>query len=115
MKEHMKKFKKIFEQENLSEAIDYINHLKSNLNDFPKFLVEYLNKNFFPEHRKYLHFLEKDHKGKLDNTNNKIENYNKITMPRYEKKCYRTLRGLWSALMAKKDVWIEKRKMEHST
>jgi len=36
-------------------------------------------------------------------------------MPRYEKKCYRTLRGLWSALMAKKDVWIEKRKMEHST
>ena len=38
----MKKFKKIFEQENLSEAIDYINHLKSNLNDFPKFLVEYL-------------------------------------------------------------------------
>ena len=56
MKEHMKKFKKIFEQENLSEAIDYINHLKSNLNDFPKFLVEYLNKNFFPEYRKYLHF-----------------------------------------------------------
>ena len=36
-------------------------------------------------------------------------------MPRYEKKCYMTLRGLWSALMAKKDVWIEKRKMEHST
>ena len=24
MKKHMKKFKKIFEQENLSEAIDYI-------------------------------------------------------------------------------------------
>jgi len=38
MKEHMKKFKEIFEQENLSEAINYINHLKSNLNDFPKFL-----------------------------------------------------------------------------
>ena len=31
-------------------------------------------------------------------------------MPRYEKKTYRTFRGLWSALMHKKDVWIENRK-----
>ena len=36
-------------------------------------------------------------------------------MPRYHEKCYRTLRGLWCAFMVKKDVWIEKRKIGHST
>ena len=47
-------------------------------------------------------FLEKDYIKKLDQDNNKLENFNKITMPRYEKKTYRTFRGLWSALMHKK-------------
>ena len=90
-------------------------YLKSEINIFPKFLADYLNKTFFPEYRKFLHFLEKEHYGKLDATNNKLENYNKITMPGDEKKLYRTKRGLWSVLMAKKDVWIENREMEHST
>ena len=82
---------------------------------FPNVLSNYLKEYFFPNYRKFLHFLEKNHMNKLDANNNKIENYNKIIMPRYEKKTYRTWRGLWSALMHKKDVWIENRKMEHST
>ena len=36
-------------------------------------------------------------------------------MPRYEKKTYRAWIGLWSAIMHKKDVWIENRKKEHTT
>ena len=115
MKEYVDIFKKLFEQKSFNEAIEYVNFLKLELNKFPKFLANYLNKNFFPKYRKFLHFLEKDHIGKLDAYNNKIENYNKITMPRYEKKTYRTWRGLWSALMHKKDVWIENRKKEHTT
>ena len=115
MSEYMGVFMELFNQENFNKAIDYIGYLKSNLDKFPKFLSDYLKKNFFPEYRKYLHFLEKEHIGKLDAYNNKIENFNKITMPRYEKKSYRTWRGLWSALMHKKDVWIENRKKEHST
>ena len=58
---------------------------------------------------------EKDYIKKLDQDNNKLENFNKITMPRYEKKTYRTFRGLLSALMHKTDVWIENRKKEHTT
>ena len=82
-------FKKVFEQKNLKEAIEYVTFLKIEVNKFPKFLAKYLNRNFFPEYQKFLHFLEKDHIGKLDqdnNNNNKLENFNKITMPRYEKK-----------------------------
>ena len=115
MKKYMDVFMELFNQKSLNKAIEYINFLKAELHKFPKVLSDYLKENFFPEYRKFLHFLEKDHMNKLDAYNNKIENFNKITMPRYEKKVYRTWRGLWSALMHKKDVWIENRKMEHST
>lgn len=115
MSNYVNIFKKLFKQKDFNHAIEYISFLKSEITKFPKFLADYLDKKFFPEYRKFLHFLEKEHYGKLDATNNKLENYNKITMPRYEKKSYRTKRGLWSALMHKKDVWIENRKMEHST
>lgn len=115
MRKYMDIFMELFKQESFNKAIEYINFLKHEILNFPKVLSDYLNKNFFPEYRKFLHFLEKDHIGKLDAYNNKIENFNKITMPRYEKKTYRTWRGLWSALMHKKDIWIENRKMEHST
>lgn len=115
MGEYVNIFKKLFKQKDFNQAMDYISFLKSEMNKFPKFLADYLNKNFFPEHRKFLHFLEKEHYGKLEATNNRLENYNKITMPRYEKRFYRTKRGLWSTLMHKKDVWTKNRKKEHST
>ena len=115
MKDYMNTFMKLFEQENYNKALEYIEFLKLEFKKFPKFLANYLTKNFLPKCRKFLHFLENDHIGKLDAYNNKIENYNRITMPRYEKKTYRTWRGLWSALMHKKDVWIENRKKEHTT
>jgi len=34
-----------------------------------------MDEKFFPEYKKFIRFLEKTHKGKLDNTNNQIENY----------------------------------------
>jgi len=52
---------------------------------YPEHLSNYLNKNFFPEYRKYLRFLEEDYKNHLEPTNNKLENYKGNTMP-YMKK-----------------------------
>ena len=66
MQNYYNTFKKVFEQESLKKAIEYVTFLKVEVNKFPKFLAEYLNQNFFPEYRKFLHFLEKDHIGKLD-------------------------------------------------
>lgn len=102
----------IFKQPTFNEAINYINHLKKEIKYYPKHLSEYLNKNFFPEYRKYLRFLENDYINHLEPTNNKLENYSGNTMPRYEKKSYRTMKGLWSALMHKKDGWIKRRKQD---
>jgi len=59
-----------------------------------------LKKNFSSEYQKFLKFLEKNYKDKLESTNNKLENFNGNTMPKYEKRSYKT--GLWSALIHKR-------------
>ena len=76
-------------------------------------LAKYLKKKFFPELQK-IHYnsLKKRHKGKLDCTNNQIENYIGNTMPKAHKKKFRTLEGIFNQIMHQKDGWIEKRKQE---
>ena len=109
MWEYIADFMELFKQSTFDEAIDYVNYLKDEIKYYPQHLAEYLKKNFFPEYRKFLRFLENDYKDKLDNTNNKLENFNGNTMPKYEKRSYRTKRGLWSVLMHKKDGWLIRR------
>ena len=80
----------IFKQPTFNEAINYINHLKKEIKYYPKHLSEYLNKNFFPEYRKYLVFIEKQFIGKLESTNNKLENYFGNTLDKHTKRIYKT-------------------------
>ena len=68
-------FYELFHQQSFDKAIKYINLLKQELTNFPKMMQDYLNKNFCPVFRKYLVFLEKPFIGKLESTNNKLENY----------------------------------------
>ena len=75
--------------------------LKRESVNFPKFLKKYMDEKFFPEYKKYIHFLEKRHKGKLDNT-----------MPRAHKKKFRTMEGVFNQIMLQKNGWIEKRNQE---
>ena len=114
MWEYISEFMVLFKQDSLDDAIDYVYFLKEEIKNYPQHLAEYLKNNFFPEYRKYLRFLEEDYKEKLESTNNKLENFNGNTMLKYEKRCYKTKRGLWSALMHKKDGLI-KRKNEDLT
>ena len=107
--EYIAEFMELFKQDDLDDAIDYVNFLKEEIKYYPKHLAEYLKDNFFPEYGKYLRFLEEGYKDKLDSTNNKLENFNGNTMPKYEKRSYKTKRGLWSALMHKKDGWTNRR------
>ena len=109
MWEYITEFMKLFKQPTFDEAIEYIKFLKEEINYYPEHLAKYLKKNFFPEYRKFLKFLEEDYKRHLEPTNNKLENFNGNTMPKYEKRSYRTMNGLWSALMHKKDGWIKRR------
>ena len=60
-----------------------------------------------PIYKKYIIFLEKDFKGKLDSTNNKIENYFGNTLPKRIKNIFRTKRGLFNFISNRKKGWIE--------
>lgn len=99
----------LFKRSTFDEAIGYIKFLKEEINQYPEHLAKYLKKNFFPEYRKFLRFLEEDYKRHLEPTNNKFENFNGNTMPKYEKRNYTTMQGLQSPLMHKKDGWIKRR------
>ena len=71
----------------MKKAIEYVTFLKVEVNNFSKFLAElFESKFFFLNIESSYIFLEKDHIGKLDQDNNKLENFNKITMSSYEKK-----------------------------
>ena len=47
--------------------------------------------------------------GKLENTNNKLENYFRNTLDKH-KKIYRTPEGIFDYIMARKNGWIENQK-----
>ena len=103
-------FYELFHQQSFEKAISFLELLKRELKNFPKILQDYLNKNFFPEYRKYLVFLEKPFIGKLESTNNKLENYFGNTLDKQTKRIYKTPEGIFDYIMARKDGWIENQK-----
>ena len=103
-------FYELFHQQSLEKAMSFIELLKRELKNFPKMLQDYLNKNFFPEYRKYLVFLEEPFIGKLESTNNKLENYFGNTLDRHTKRIYRTPEGIFDYIMARKNGWVENQK-----
>ena len=100
----------LFHQQSFDKAINYIELLKQELPNFPEMMQEYLKKNFFPVYRKYLVFLEEPYIGKLESTNNKIENYFGNTLDKHTKRIYRTPEGRFNYIMAKKDGWMDNQK-----
>ena len=76
----------VFKEESFDKANSYIKLIKSNMINFPTFITEYIEKTFLPNYKSYLYYLEKPHKNKLDDTNNKTEGYFRATMPRSKKK-----------------------------
>ena len=106
MGEFIEKFMKFSEQKTWQEARDYIEQLKKELHNFPDFLSEYLWKNFMPIYKKYIKFLKKEHKDKLEPTDNKLENYFGNTLSKHIKKIYRTKQGLFNFILERKNGWI---------
>ena len=58
----------------------------------------------FHLYKKYILFLQKDYLGKLDSTNNKVENYFGNTLPRRVKNIFRTKGGLFNFALCRKNA-----------
>lgn len=100
--EYLSLIYQLFKQQIYNKATQYIDLLKRESVNFPKLLKEYMDEKFFPEYKKFLRFLEKKHKRKLDNTNNQIENYIVNTIPRTHKKKFRTMKWIFDQIMLQK-------------
>ena len=110
IKEYLELFYELFHQQSFEKAINYIKLLQYELKNFPQILQDYLNKNFLPVYKKYLVFLESPFIGKLESTNNKLENYFGNTLDKHTKRIYRTPKGIFDYIMVRKDGWIENQK-----
>ena len=84
----------IFKENSFEKANSYIQLIKANMIHFPVFIKEYIQKTFLPYYKSYLYYLEKPYKNKLDDTNNKTEGYFRATMPKGQKRKFRTFKGI---------------------
>ena len=100
-------FFELFEQQTYDKAISYIDLLRNEINNFPEVLKNYLIKDFFPEYKKFLWFLEDEFKGKLTRTDNDSEMYFHATLPKAEKKRYRTEEGVFNQICNRKNGWMK--------
>lgn len=106
----------IFKEESFDKAKSYVELIKANMINFPEFIKKYIEENFLPYYKSYIYYLEKPYKGKLDDTNNKMEGYFRATMPKGQKRKYRTLNGVINQIYHRGNGLIknqkEKRKKE---
>ena len=65
-----------------------------NKKNFPDFIEKYLDKNFLPVYKSYIYHLDEQYKDKLEGTNNKTEGFFRATMPKGQKRKFRTLEGI---------------------
>jgi hypothetical protein len=103
-------FLDLFKQETYEGALKQVARLKYILGDFPEFLADYLNQEFFPKHVKFLTFLKEEHKEKINSTNNKTENYIGNIMPKADKNKYRTKIGFINQIYHRTKNWIKNTK-----
>ena len=114
-REEMGEFIELFmafkEQQTWKKAQNYIEMLKREIINFPEFLQKYIMKNFMPIYKKYIKFLKKEYKSKLDSTDNKLENYFGNTLNKHIKKIFRTKEGLFNFIFQRKNGWNENNKL----
>jgi len=103
-------FLDLFKQKTYEDALKYVERLKYILDEFPDFLAKYLKREFFPKYKKFLTFLKEPHKGKIDSTNNKTENYIGNIMPKADKNKYRTKLGFINQIYHRTKNWIKNQK-----
>ena len=102
----------LFNQQTYDKALNYMDMLKQEFINFPEILQKFLEKDLFPEYKKYIWFLKKKYKGKLTRTDNDSEMYFHATLPKSEKKRFRTEQGIFNQIFNRKNGWMKKIKSQ---
>lgn len=107
MKKYVVHFMEFRKKKTFEEAEKYIHLIREELDKFPKFIAKYISESFMPIYKKYIIFLNEKIGGKLDHTNNKVENYFGNTLPKRIKNIFRTKSGAFNFILGRKNGWVE--------
>lgn len=87
IQKELNEFYEFFNYNSIFEARKYINSIIPKIKHYTPFLKDYITRQFIPNYKKTINFM--DH-SRLDSTNNQTENFIGNTLPRHNKKQFRT-------------------------
>jgi transposase-like protein len=87
LKIYFKEIREIFDTQNYETASNLLDNLLSHLGDIPKFLEKFITKKILPNLNRLTQFM---HNPKISRTSNYLENYYRQTLPKANKKKYKT-------------------------
>jgi transposase-like protein len=114
LKLYFKEIREIFDTQNYETSSNLLDKLLSNLDDIPRFLQKFITKKILPNLNRLTQFM---HNPKISRTSNYLENYYRQTLPRANKKKYKTTKGLTNYLKLKMQKWTQKhgKNLQHPT
>ena len=114
LKLYYKEIREIFDTKNYEISSTLLDKLLSNLDDIPNFLQRFIIKKILPNINRLTQSM---HNPKISRTSNYIENYYRQTLPKANKKKYKTIKGLTNYLKHKMEKWTQKhgKNLQHPT
>src|SRR5665648_1181887 len=110
LKKYFKEIRQIFDTTNYETATKHLKELLSCFDDIPRILKRFITKNILPNLNRLTQFM---HNPKISRTSNYVENYYRQTLPRANKKKYKTIHGLINYLKLKMQKWTSKHRKNH--
>jgi len=98
LKKYFKEIRQIFDAQNYETASNLLEELLSHFDNIPHILQRFITKKILPNLNRLTQSL---HDPKISCTSNHVENYYRQTLPRTNKKKYKTIQGLINYLKLK--------------
>jgi transposase-like protein len=110
LKKYFKEIRQIFDTKNYETASNLLEELLSHFDNIPHVLQRFITKKILPNLNRLTQFM---HDPKISRTSNHVENYYRQTLPRANKKKYKTIHGLINYLKLKIQKWTSKHGKHH--
>jgi len=102
LKKYFKEIRQIFDTKNYETASNLLEELLSHFDNIPHILQRFITKKILPNLNRLTQSM---HDPKISRTSNYVENYYRQTLPRANKKKYKTIQGLINYLKLKMQNW----------
>jgi len=114
LKKYFKEIREIFDTKNYETTSNLLGELLSHFDNISRVLQRFITKKILPDFNRLTQFM---HNPKISRTSNYVENYYRQTLPRANKKKYKTIHGLINYLKLKMQKWTSKhgKNLQHLT